>query len=296
MRFSLRSRFRGAFLGAALGEVFGAIALSAFQATNPAANQLLHPDSLWRSGRIDRPAAGGGRQAVEQTRNLIEPQRTATGLELSAPSNSAIGLLPLMLICHESPEQLRHALAPRLAGCSPAQQTESKTIAAVLSLMLQEQFLPDRLIPLLLEQGHAPIEPLQQLQSWLIEETPLCLTSGDTLSPAMAALYGVLKTPDSFSIALRQVLRLQPDPEAAALVGLFAGTHLSEAGLPIGWRYALDRYQSETLQALWGVASAAELLDLADRLWAFWSGAFHPQIWQPTSTTVTAVPRLVRPR
>jgi hypothetical protein len=335
MRFSLRSRFRGAFLGTALGQVFATIALSQTHQPDqdPSLKPLrfapLHPARIWQAaGAIDltslRERNAGGRVAIQQTRNLIEPQVSSRIDPFSKPT-SAIEFLPLILFCHESPEQLQHLLMPRLAECSAALQTEVLLLGAIVSLMLKEQFLPDsfpdsstgatvahRLIPLLLERRQFPFvedgteqdneqdnglaDQLCQIQFWLVEQTPLSMLPAVSLSPTVAALYSVLKTPASFQISLLHTLRLSPDPTAAALAGLLAGTYLSEAGLPIGWRYALDRHPSALLQTLWDVSATAKLLDLADRLWAGWSGAFQPHNWKPSPSTVTAIPRLVRPR
>lgn len=324
MRFSLRSRFRGAFLGAALGQGFATVA-SQFSkggiapANTHPADRASHQEQTARNflsfaqfctppGEIDSVAGNWGRQAVQQTRDIINPQPVSQPTDdlFDDPSQpaSAIEFLPLILLCHESQEQLQHALMPRIANWSPAQQTEVWVIAAIMMLMLKEEFVPDQIIPLLLEgrqfpsieQSHELVDQLQQIQSWLLDQTPIAMLPAVSLSPGAAALYSVLKTPASFPLALLHTLRLQPDPETAALVGLLAGTHLSEAGLPIGWRNAFDRYQSTMLQASWDVSSIAELLELADRLWAVWSGAFQPQHWQSLPTTITAVPRLVRPR
>lgn len=338
MRFSLKSRFRGAFLGTALGQVFAAaLPIDDKESTSPEnllRDRVLHPALVWQSGRAIDPALGqASRQAVQLTRRLVEPQPFSQAMQTNSPSgivkdlvqtDSAIGFLPLMLFCHESQEQLEYTLMSQYAQMSGGSivstarqsedfQSEALWVGAIVSLMLQEQFLPDyllggtashQLIPRLLEGRLFPsiqlkpeqVDELRQIQSWLVEGIPVSMLATVSLSPVAASLYSFLKMPASFSLALRHTLRLKPDPTTAALTGLFAGAHLSEAGLPIAWRNALDRYQSATLKALWDVESIAELLELADRLWAVWSGAFLPQHWQPSPSTITAMPRLVRPR
>lgn len=248
---------------------------------------------------------------------------------LTQKSDSAIDFLPLFLFSHESPTQIQQFLVPRLTHLPLPRQTELLTIALIVSRILQEQFRVDRdsrgaflhpliehsllteyplIEKLLPEEQQIPgtqgtsatqerelLDPLQQVQSWLEQEIPLTLLP-EMPSSVGAALYGMLKTPTVFPLALLHTLRLNPTSEAAALVGLFIGAHLSDTGLPVGWRLAIDRDHSSTLRQLWGIASVADLLALSDRLWAAWSGAFQPHQWQSAGSTVTAIPHLVRPR
>ncbi|WP_088891635.1 hypothetical protein [Leptolyngbya ohadii] len=296
----------------------------------------LFPEAEQRaeSGLSSRPFLALANALIQppilQAQVVQSPVRTEQNRSTQKP-DSAIDLLPLILFCHESQTQIQQSLVPQLAHLPVPRQTELLTIALIVSGILQEQFRVDRgnlgtslyaLMehPLLEElpkglrsgkqsapimQGNSAAEncdlrdQLQQVQTWLEQDIPLTMLP-EILSPVAAALYGMLKTPTVFPLALLHTLRLNPDPEAAALMGLFAGAHLSEAGLPIGWRLAIDRDQSNTLKHLWGIASVADLLELSDRLWAAWSGAFQPYSWQSAKSsagsTVTAIPRLVRPR
>jgi ADP-ribosylglycohydrolase len=114
------------------------------------------------------------------------------------------------------------------------------------------------------------------------------------------AFYCFLSTPEDIRLSVMRAVRAGVEPMLTGmLTGALSGAYNSTAGMPAAWRVALSLPAGTTsLRELWGVAGAAEILQLAARLFAAWSG-----VYQPAEAGIelcrwgaVAAPDLIRPR
>ncbi|MBD2122951.1 ADP-ribosylglycohydrolase family protein [Trichocoleus sp. FACHB-262] len=252
----------------------------------------------------------------------------------------AIASLPIALFFHEDETKLYRKLSQlyQCASLPPSSVLSSAVLANfVLSLAiaqaLQNQLQPQELIPQIINaltrleaQSADPIadsetiavlmQQLAQVQTLIqqnasleMARSQLCQPLQDTalpnaqfISPMMAALYCCLATPQDWHLAVLRSLQMKISPQlVATLTGALAGAYNSLAGIPVGWRLALDRQHSgiSTLKSIWQVVeSEAEVIELATHLLATWSGTYDTQKFPVKRCQVPAIaaPRVIRPR
>lgn len=305
MQHSLVSRFQGAFLGAALGNILGtncrrSIASLPWQAVEQ-----------WGFADVLPARFTVGQLMVEQARQIIRAPHSLHPLHAQVNDlfDYLMAVLPLLLFYHDDPQQITVLLSSVQAAPEriiPEILTLNHVLTAVLQERLNQPYL-DRLIPTLIQDldldQTAPqlaIE-LQHTQTCLIQALPITDATFSQLSPLPLALYAFLHTPTDLRLSLLRVSQIATHPElTCTIAGFLAGANVSSAGIPTGWRRILDHSTAEAspLFHLWGLSNTSALLNLADQLWAAWSGAFQPEQWlqNPISTTVTAAPHLIRPR
>lgn len=315
MRDTLLSRFRGAFLGTLLGEVVGT--------TMP----IYRFQSAWQMGERGRfrplPAAGQlhshSKLMLAQAEALIQPaleqpsatQLSDSGFQPAQMAKLAITAIPIALLHHDQPATLHTALQTALKPAAVSSETMIgvSVVGQTLSLLLRERLVPHQLIPQLLSDLDLPniplVQQLLQVQTWVEQSTGLATIAAwvkrlSATSPALdslpivLALYAFLSTPNDFRLSLLRLARLlaqrsvpQPDQDAltCTLAGTVSGLYNGWVGVPLAWR-----------QQHWDIASEHDLLQVADRLLAVWSGATQPALWvqQPQFANITAAPRVIR--
>lgn len=299
MRYSLVSRFRGTLVGAALGETFG-----------------------FHSTKQPRQPTSGGKMAVTGAQSLIylgifdlEDWRKrliaqfSEGDLMNTVSGGAImATLPLVLFSHEYKAKLRQNLQQLVSiwqsdpvGGAPLLDG-ALAVGYAIAQCLREKLNPATLIPKTLafvQDSQTPlVQHLAQVQT-LLEQgaglemalTQLCRDAHPHSTPIALAFYCFLSTLEDFRLSVTRAARTGYQPQITCyLAGALSGAYNSSAGIPVGWRVALN-------QPSWGKTQATQLVQLADQLLAVWSGVYEtcttPQIPQGSAV---ASPRVIQPR
>lgn len=313
-------RFRGTVLGAVLGE---GLAIA-----NPVPGPLHPPLSHLKQFQQPGISLPYSHPMLATTALLAQcPPLTIADWQAllnnplirTAPTNHPLplGIVPIALLHHEEPSQLHRALDHYLTliQASPVSHETSLIIAGVISRALQERLHPSTLVPdLLAELESSPhaiaatcLNQLALVQALLIDHVSLAIalaelhTQGSTWLPLTLALYCFLDTPHDFQLSLRRAWRTQIAPEmTCTLTGIFSGIYNGVADIPAEWRMTLNQLPSlQILSTLPATTSLeAEILVLADRLWATWCGAYLPEHFVTASASLSAIaaPRVIRPR
>jgi ADP-ribosylglycohydrolase len=276
-----------------------------------------------RLGWNDR--ASSAARSLDQTPDSptgVSPQQLC-GANSGLTGGIAIATLPIALFHHEDLARLQYHLQQSVSAWQlpPNLAVNALVVSYTVSLALQERLQPSRLIPQLIrdleleQQDSVLTNQLTQVQNWVTEGaglTTATLTnleaksgaepqaagsylSGDTAAIALA-LYGFLSTPEEPQLSLLRVARMQHQPQVAcAIAGALSGAYNSRAGLPLSWRKAVQPSISNAspLSSLWGVPSEAELLQLAEQLFAQWSG-IHPVAQERQHPYSGAAPLVIR--
>ena len=327
MRYTLLNRFQGSLLGAAIGEILGANCSDRNLANRTDSSPWLTVHD-WGFQPLAASSVGWGSLAVKQLRQLLQPDSLA---DLPLPSDLlpelepslsglAIATLPIALFYHENPDQMqaqiRQAIAPWQAPAEAA--IGILLVGYTLSLILREQFSPATLIPDFIRYFDLP--PTHPLISALNSLQLDLSLSPETDSPVVLALAAFLKTPDSYRLSLLQAAQAQVQPAVVcAIVGTLSGAYNGKAGLPLDWYSALQRRRPSAFESasssasanllqgaeitsplllLWEVHSETQLLELAHRLFASWSGLYDStqRFLLAAGTSVFAAPRVIRSR
>jgi hypothetical protein len=280
------------------------------------------PDSLKQATQLAILGAESlvrwGKLGIQAWQDTIAPAPTAAPLQFRG-GEQAIATLPLLLFFHEDTTklhlQLRQAVtfwaAPTAVEPSGEAQTEDAQGMGILgdaiAQILKHTLRPDTF---LLSQLHAPPlaeslrVTLQLIQQHL--ETGAGLTSlreGLLKSSQISAshkaiglaLYCFLSTPEDFQLSLLQAKRTGYQTEVVCpLVGALSGAHNGMMGIPARWRFAAAVPQKAL--PVWE-RSTNEILQLADRLLAAWSGVCDPinQTIAPNQFPAIFAPGVMRP-
>jgi ADP-ribosylglycohydrolase len=258
MQYSLLSRFQGALFGAIVGE---AIALS------PTLNSI--------------PPLKFDRFTRFYTTSLADPTRPENPDDPIfqaplSPIEVAIALLPVLLFFHENPLKLKHNLQEvlRIWQNASVHQADLVQVASVISQSLLEAPLSvsnDTILSTLLNQSI----PLEEAMKLMISTQP----SEHDLA-IECALYCFLSTKGNFRLSVLRAARTQQQIPICALTGALSGAYNSLRGIPVEWRLAIQSWTSETGE----IVTQAELLQLATRLFAQWSG-----VYDSSQTTLEAL-------
>ncbi len=248
MQYSLLSRFQGALFGAIAAE---AISLSPNLKSIPqlkfAPLSRFYAESLVDPTRPENP-----NDPIFQT-----PLGTA---------EAAISLLPVFLFFHENPLNLAQNLQDvlRIWQNASVHQSDLLKVGAVISHSLLE------------DSSKVPIDTLLRSllnQSVSLEEAvKLISTQSSQTDPAIAlALYCFLSTAGDFRLSVLRAAQTQYRVSTVCtLTGALSGAYNSLIGIPVEWRLAINSWTSETGE----IVTQSELLQLATRLVAQWSGVY----------------------
>jgi hypothetical protein len=307
MQHTLLSRFRGTLLGAVMGETYpqrpAPRIASRASATHGPASTYPHPVPLSQT-------------IATATTTLIHQQLQATGSVPPAPAKTLSeyeilgALLPVILYFHEAPQELQRQIQQHLPpSASPELKAGAEVISGVIAHILQEQgslntFIPD----LLSERSSSPgglLRPVESVQDLLSSRASLhtavqTLISTDAtdnsgfISAIALALYGWLSTPEQGSLSILRVQHITRTNRnfIAALTGAFSGAHNGPFEMLNPW-HTLCSPRSES------VPTAAQMLSLADQLFATWSGVLQPlhslPVEQHIKGAAIAAPGIMRP-
>jgi ADP-ribosylglycohydrolase len=312
MRYSLLSRFRGAFLGAAIGEIWGAYGES------------------WQMGveNDSTPQLGWGRLVVRGTEGLIRqgkldladwyetPQKRLDGSSssLGQELGAIISTVPVALFFHEDEVKLRQNLQQVADVWQDDSVVKDGTLAIgyAIASALKEKLNPQTLIPKTIQYLDADtplVKQLWQVQSLLEEGAGLQTTINQLIPrtlapppnfPVALAFYCFLSTIEDLSLAVLRAARCPQAQITCAIAGALSGAYNSTAGIPVAWRLALNQQpnDSSALDKLWGLNCEAQLLRLAARLLAAWSGVYNAEkfLIDPNQVFAVGAPQVIKPR
>ena len=326
MRYSLLSRFRGALVGAAIGEIGGTYGESWLSgATRPQ-----KPPSSWgrvvvrgtegliRHGKLDL-ADWGELARVTQTSSTdknayLEGNAAILPNPKSMVGAGIIATVPVALFFHEDEDKLRQNLQQVADVWQDDSVLKDGTLAVgyAIALALKEKLDPATLIPMTLAylDVETPlVHQLRQVQTLLEEGASLemvltSLTARQAKlvanTPIALAFYCFLSTLEDLRLSVVRASRCPQPQITSAIAGALSGAYNSIAGIPVGWRLALGKEKEENspLAELWGLNSEAELLRLAARLLAAWSGVYDAEkfLLDPTQVPTVAAPKVIKPR
>ncbi|MBE9125543.1 MULTISPECIES: ADP-ribosylglycohydrolase family protein [unclassified Coleofasciculus] len=324
MRYSLLSRFQGALLGSLLGEVLGSSnchrgvfeqvrLVEIKSAGDNFEEKATHffplfsdwsqiatcgIESLVRCGRLD----------IDDW--VLQCGKTQLSLQLlkavATSSEATVATLPTTLFFHDNPIQLRQKLL-QAAGVwqSEAEGLEGVlAVALTVALALTEKLDTTSLIPqILTELGQSPAPLIQQLEQvqTLVEqgaelETTLAQLRREQVhqkktemgsDTAIAlAFYCFLSTPEDFRLCVTRAAGSGYQPQTTtAVAGTLAGVYNGIAGIPVGWRLAADQ-----------IPATVKRLQLANHLFAVWSGVLDTSGTNRCAQAAVAAPGVIQPR
>ncbi|MBV8883543.1 MAG: ADP-ribosylglycohydrolase family protein [Chroococcidiopsidaceae cyanobacterium CP_BM_RX_35] len=309
MRYSLLSRFRGCWLGAALGGIYN----------SHSSPQLFQ----WR-----RLAVLGAESLIEQGR--FEPEDWCARFSAEFPNLNAkdsvfpeealITSVPVALFYHENEIKLRQNLLA-LVKILPESIGQDRVLAMgyAIAQSLNEKLNPATLIPQLISFLRVPSQLAQDLtlvQTFLEQGSSLGVVAtqiqqqGTQLNSGLAlALYCFLSTAEDYRLSVARAAqtgaqgfagcssgdsRAQAQSQiTATLTGALSGAHNSTVGIPASLRMVMPR--SDTVLADWGMNMTTQMLELADKLLAAWSGVYGQSQRSsiPTQIAALSAPRVI---
>lgn len=336
MRYSLLSRFRGAFLGTVFGEILGAYGDSWQLGTTPGNQQpsstgrlvVRGTEGLIRRGRLDLAdwceASESTNQNESEKRQGILVKETNLGSvttpaypgikRTSGDIRAIISTVPVALFFHEDEAKLRQNLQQVADVWQDDSVLKDGTLAIgyAIALALKEKLNPDTLITETinyLDVETSLVQQLRQVEDLLAAGAGLETTlktliprgvTAPTHTPVALAFYCFLSTIEDLRLSVMRAARCPKAQVTSAIAGALSGTFNSIAGVPVAWRLALGKQPGDNspLTQLWGLNSEAELLRLAARLLAAWSGVYNADkfLIDPTQVSAIAAPKVIKPR
>lgn len=254
-----------------------------------------------------------------------------SGASGNGAARAAAICLPVALFYHENEEKLLSQLHGAVLSVQASRAASSGVLAVgcALAMALKEKLDPQTLIrqtiACLEDAGQvspATAEQLVRVESLLELRAGLEMaveqlgrrepaaraaanggaggSSPESASIALA-FYCFLSTPEDMRLSVMRAVRTGSDPIlTGTLTGALSGAYNSIAGMPVGWRGLLSPPATDTspLRELWGVASAAEIIQLAERLLAAWCGVYQAAevAIEPSRLGAVAAPQVIRPR
>lgn len=317
MRYSLLNRFRGALLGSFVGKTL-ASGGGKDQFINESRFTLPHS----RETQPSPTPPDWSEIAMCGTKSLIHCcqldlddwvrycEMTQPSLVLlqstASSSEAAVATLPVALFFHEDEAKLRQQLLQAAAVWLHDSQTSEEVLAVAfaIALALTEKLNPATLIPRILNYlnpSQTPlVQQLEQVQTLLEKGAGLDTTltqlrrhapksqgelKRSCLSIALA-LYCFLYTPEDFRLCVTRAIRTGYQPQlTATLTGTLAGVYNSIIGIPVGWQLASQQ-----------IPMGVQWMQLADRLFAVWSGIYDVSVAEQFPSVAIAAPRVIQPR
>lgn len=335
MRYSLLSRFRGAFLGAALGEIWGAYGEAwqlgvTQQSSVPSSWGRLvvrGTEGLIRQGKLDltdwqeslgetpgEALEGAGQSEKPHRTDKTKPIPSREKIDTNKGVGAILSAMPVALFFHEDEVKLRQNLQQVADVWQDDSVLKDGTLAIgyAIASALKEKLNRQTLIPQTLNYLDAEtplVKQLRQVQVLLEQgaglETTLNQLMPRTLAPppnlpVALAFYCFLSTWEDLRLSVLRASRCPQPQITSAIAGALSGAYNSTAGIPVAWRLALEQQKGENspLATLWGVNSEAELLRLAARLLAAWSGVYDAEkfLIDPSQVFAVGAPQVIKPR
>ncbi|MGA9382080.1 MAG: ADP-ribosylglycohydrolase family protein [Phormidium sp.] len=330
------SRFRGAFLGTIFGEIVGAygdawqlgIKQQSQQPCSTGRLVVRGTEGLIRRGRLDladwceTPESTIQNDSEKRPENLVKEINLASittpdypGIKrTSGDIRAIISTVPVALFFHEDEAKLRQNLQQVADVWQDDSVLKDGTLAIgyAIALTLKEKLNPATLITETinyLDMETSLVQQLRQVEVLLAEgaglETTLktLIPRGTTTppnTPVALAFYCFLSTIEDLRLSVMRASRCPQPQVTSAIAGALSGTFNSIAGVPVAWRLALGKQPADNspLTELWGLNSEAELLRLAARLLAAWSGVYNADKFLIDTTQVAAIaaPKVIKPR
>lgn len=322
MRYSLLSRFRGAFLGTVIGEIVGAYGdtwqlgtKQNIQHSSDTGRLVIRgTEGLIRSGRLDLLDWCESPKSIIET-DSEKPLDNLPGITRDkADISGIISTVPVALFFHEDEVKLRQNLQQVADVWQDNSVLKDGTLALgyAIALSLKEKLNPVTLIAETinyLDVETSLVQQLRKVEILLAEGAGLektlntLIPRGKTMptyTPVALAFYCFLSTLEDLRLSVMRAARC-PNPQlTSAIVGALSGTYNSVAGVPVAWRLALGKQSADNspLMQLWGLNSESEILRLAARLLAAWSGVYNAEkfLIDPTQIPAIAAPKVIKPR
>lgn len=259
----------------------------------------------------DEASVNPGKSQARRSKDKTKSTSKSDGIR---DYGAIISAVPVALFFHEDEAKLRQNLQQVADVWQDDSVLKDGTLAIgyAIASALKEKLNRDTLIPQTISYLDAEtplVTQLRQVQSLLEQGAPLEMalikllprqTAPPPNFPVALAFYCFLSTIEDLSLS---VLRAKRCPEAqvtCAIAGAISGAYNSVAGIPPAWRLALEQQKGDTspLATLWGINSEAELLRLAARLLATWSGVYDAEKFLIDTSQVFAVgaPQTIKPR
>lgn len=300
MKYSLSNRFRGVLLGSLVGELLATGNLSDRSfASSP--RTVPTPPSQ-RFVEFSQMGMSGTESLIRRGTLTLDEWQFPSPEAAGAGSEAVIAMLPIALFFHEDSAKLRQHLLEATTAWPQASEG-ALVVAWAMARSLQEKLNPRQIIPQILDelalQQTALGQQLERVQSCLetgaglhpllrqLHREPASSTSTPPCFPTIAlAFYCFLSTPEDFHLsAIRAVRGGGCLPLTAALTGALSGAYNSILGIPTSWRLAASRTES-----------GSQRLQLADRLFAAWSGMYDISAIPPSLPLAVAAPRVIQSR
>ena len=299
MQHALLHRFRATLLGAVLGETIGLHHLPRTPYLGLRQASKSHPKLQWAA------LTQFYTQRVLQHNRFDSTEFCGESMPERA-GETAIALLPIALCFHEDRSKLWQMLKQAMWQRSSIAQQESFAVGCAIAAALQEKLDPLTLIPTIItdlkslsRDETASIDQLEQVQRLLDEQAGLetaldrLMMDSDNDAAIALAFYCFLSTPHDLRLALLRSTQVGTrSSTVCALTGALSGAFNGMSGIPIEWQSALDSWETPSEQ----VVTQLDLLDLADCLFASWSGVYSPLLSSEEFRQVAAIaaPQVIR--
>lgn len=314
MRYSLLSRFRGALLGSLVGEILGnskgifpnrlllrypqdqdnksVVAPSTIAQLNWSQIATCGIESLIHCGRLD---------LEDWQLHASKVQSLALLKNTASSSEAALATLPIALFFHDEQSKLRQQLQQATAHWHQTEEDQGVlAVGYAIALALTEKLnhtLIDQILNFLGNPQTLLGQQLQQVQDLIDKAAPLTIAvsqlqkeaqlQGAKACPDTAialAFYCFLSTPEDFRLSLSRASRISHQPQLiSALTGAIAGAYNSNIGIPVGWRLGANQLNITT-----------QRLQLAERMFAVWSGVYGAWVVEPFPWAAIAAPKVIR--
>ncbi|MFB2939082.1 ADP-ribosylglycohydrolase family protein [Aerosakkonemataceae cyanobacterium BLCC-F154] len=336
MRYSLLSRFRGAFLGTVFGEIVGAYGDRWQLGTKQQSQQpfstgrlvVRGTEGLIRHGKLDlvdwcEASESTNENQLEECQEIVVQETNLSkfntpvypGIKrVSGDIRAIISTVPVALFFHEDEAKLRQNLQQVADVWQDDSVLKDGTLAIgyAIAKALKEKLNSATLISETinyLDVETSLVQQLREVEDLLAAGAGLATTlktlipRGTTTppnTPVALAFYCFLSTIEDLQLSVMRASRCPQAQVTSAIAGALSGTFNSIAGVPVAWRLALGKQPTDNLplKQLWGVNSEAELLRLAARLLAAWSGVYNADkfLIDPTQVPAIAAPKVIKPR
>ncbi len=307
-QYSLSSQFQGAFLGIVLGYQLGQLKLRS-ETPSPSSSvnwgeliprltqsliqhQGFHPLDYWAVAATQRGESP--KWEISQKPAIALPQ------ELNSGSEATIVGFPLALFFHDNLsflQKLRANSPEPGASVWDGVLVMARAIAQILTQNLELHQLIPNLLKLLPTESTLTAK-LEQVQTLLKQKASLEMavrqltqTSKPSYSPQKTAtnhfepenwtalalgFYCFLSTPEDYSLTVLRSRQTRYHPEiTTAISGALSGAYQGLIAIPVPWRLEL-RDPSVWPSRAPEIENQEELLQLAQNLFALWSGVYRP--------------------
>jgi ADP-ribosylglycohydrolase len=225
-----------------------------------------------------------------------------------------ISAVPVALFFHEDEAKLRQNLQQVADVWQDDSVLKDGTLAIgyAIASALKEKLNRDTLIPQTISYLDAEtplVTQLRQVQTLLEQGAPKEMALNKLIPrqtapppnfPVALAFYCFLSTIEDLRLSVLRAARCPQAQVTCAIAGAISGAYNSVAGIPPAWRLALEQQKGDTspLATLWGINSEAELLRLAARLLATWSGVYDAEkfLIDPSQVFAVGAPQTIKPR